>query len=466
MKQQKLKNTMKISIVEGIFAQLYSSLSTIGSNFITKAAVLLNASPIQFSMLTGISQLSQFFQLYAVIHNRNISSRKKPCIRFAFWGRLLSLFIGISFAIINPSVAITFFLSLLFISATLQNISSNMWVAWVSDLIPKKIRGRFFSIRMQIHLFSGFVIGYIFSFIIDLFEAESGSWKYNLLDRLNLKAIFDASNLPLALSIFFIIGTILGLYGLVLLKKQPERKIRNTTTRLENDEQFSLFEPLKNSDFRKLLRFGLWWMFAIGIGSPFWAPFMIKTLKMSLVEMQIYSMLSAVGMLLSFRFWGKFTDRFGNKTAMKICVFMGAINGSTWIFLKEQSYSLIWLEAFSSGVMWSGANLITFNFVLSIAPRGKEQHWSALYSSLTGLMMLFTILLSGIFFPSQIVIKNFVLLPEQVLFAATGILRLTAEIPLYFVNEPKAVPLRKTMSYASDYVLAKIQRFKNSMFKI
>ena len=461
-KKHQLKNAMKISVIEGIYAQFHASLTSIGSNFITKAAVILNASPLQFSLLTGISQLSQFFQLYAVMHNKDITSRKKPCVQFAFWGRIMSILLGISFAISNPNLAFLFFLCVLFLSSALQTVSGNMWVAWVSDLIPKQIRGRFFSQRMQIHLIFGLIIGYFFSFFIDLFEASPDNWKYQIIERFNLQNAIHKDNLSLGLSIVFIIGTFLGLYGLKLLEKQPERKIKS----IANENDFSLFEPLKNQDFRKLLRFGLWWMFAIGIGSPFWGPFMIKTLKMSLVEMQIYSMLSAFAMLLSFRFWGKFIDKFGNKTAMKICVFLGGVNPLFWIFFKESSYSLIWLEGILSGIMWSGANLVSFNIVLALAPRGKEQHWSAVYSAFGGIVMLSSILLSGVFYPPQMTFKNLVILPEQVLFAITGLLRFTAEIPLYFVNEPKAIPLRKTVSHASDIVLARIMRFRNRMFKI
>jgi len=456
-----LKKDMRISVVEGIYAQFCSTLTGVASNFITKTAVLLNATNIQFSLLSAIAQICQFFQLYAVLHNQKVESRKKPCVLFAFWGRLLCLFIGFSFVITNPKVAFLFFLVLLFTSVALQTVSNNMWIAWMSDLIPKRIRGRFFSRRMQIHLVSGFLIGYLFSFFIDMFESTTGSWKHNLLQKMNIIQFFQVNNLPYALTLIFIIGTGLGLYGLTKLYNQGERVIKKSISK-----DFSIYEPLLNSDFRKLLRFGLWWMFAIGIGSAFWGPFMIKVLKLSLVQMQLYGMIQTIGMLVAFRFWGKLIDKFGNKTVMKICVFIGAINPCLWLFFTETSYSLIWIEAFSSGVMWSGANLVTFNFVLSIAPRGKEQHWSALYSALTGFMMLSTILLSGFLYPSKIVIGNLTLLPEQVLFGLTGIFRLSAEIPLYFVNEPRSIPLRKTIGLVPEYVAAKIIKFKDMVFKV
>ncbi len=461
-KKSVIKEGMKISVIEGIFAQIYASLTGIGSNFVTKAAVLLNASPIHFSLLTGISQLSQFFQLYAVIHNKNNPDRKKACINYAFWGRLISVLIGLSFAISQPQLAILFFLSVLFISASLQTISGNMWIAWMSDLIPKSIRGRFFSFRMQIHLLFGLFVGYLFSFLIDLFEIDKQGFRYDLIQKLKLTDFFVTENLIFALSVLFIIAGIVGIMGLVFLKKQPERIKKS----VNQNKDFTLFEPFSNKEFLRLLYFGLFWMFAIGIGSPFWGPFMLKTLKMSLIEMQLYAMLSAIGMLISFRLWGKFIDKYGNKNAMKICVFIGGLNPIFWLFLRESAYGLIWIEAILSGIMWSGANLISFNFVLALAPRGKEQHWSAVYSAFTGLAMLSSILLSGFLFPAKISILGLVLQPEQVLFAMTGIFRLSAEIPLHFVKENKNLSLRQSLKDTSYIVMVKLIRFRSRMFKI
>ena len=143
-KNNHIRNVMKISIFEGIFAQVYSGLVSIGSSFITKFAVLLNASPLHFSLISAISQLSQLFQLSGYLISRKSASRKSKCVWYAFWGRLLNIFLLIP-VIINPSpMAIILFLSVLMVSAALQNISGNMWTAWIADEIPLKIRGRFF----------------------------------------------------------------------------------------------------------------------------------------------------------------------------------------------------------------------------------------------------------------------------------------------------------------------------------
>jgi hypothetical protein len=81
-------------------------------------------------------------------------------------------------------------------------------------------------------------------------------------------------------------------------------------------------------------------------------------------------------------------------------------------------------------------------------------------------MMLTTILLSGFFYPKALTIGKLALHPEQVLFGITAILRLSAEIPLHFVNEPRAVSLRKTISQMPEYLMGKMIRFKDMVFKV
>lgn len=454
-----IRKSINISIHEGVYAQIFTSLVAIGNSFITKFAVLLNAMPIHFSILSAISQLTQIFQLFAIVISRKLKTRKKACIQFAFWSRALNLLLFIPLLIINAKLAILIFLLILLVSSALQNISGNIWTAWISDLIPKNFRGRFFSKRMQILLFFSLLIGYLFSIFVDLFEASNTSFKYRILERLNLLTFIKPEYQTWALYLVFFIGTIIGLIGLNILKKQPEKDLPI----VENQDQLSVLEPLKNSNFRKLAFFNIWWMLAIGIGSPFWGPFMMKTLEMSLFEIQLYSTIQSISMLFAFKWWGKFIDKFGNKSTMKICVFIGGINPLIWLFFSKDSYSLIWFEAIISGFMWSGTNIVAMNFVLSIAPKGKEQVWSGMYGAIGGLMMMTTMLLSGTFFPNKMTILGLSLQPEQVLFGITGLLRWTAEIPLHYVKEAEAVPLRNTLPFVKNKIMGFIFSIKNKI---
>jgi len=424
-----ISRTYRVSIKEGIFAQIYGNLANIGSSFITKFMVLLGATPMQFSILSSLGQVSAVFQPLGVALTHRLKKRKKVCIWVTGIGRFLSFFIGAAWFFSDRRMGIIYLLVLLFVSAGLQAIGGNIWIAWVSDLIPQTIRGRFFARRNQILAFAGLIAGYFFGYCTDLFEKNGG-----LLARFipNPVVIFNPQNQPFFLILVFIIATILGIISLFILNKQPDRKYR-----VQSDwalrEKFS--EAFRNKNFRSLLFFGIWWMLATGVGSAFWGPFMLKKLQMSMIQLQTYNTLSIISSLLAYSFWGKFIDRYGNKTAMSICVALGGFNPMLWLFLTPQNFSLLWFEALSSGFMWSGNAIATTNFSLAIAGKGKEQTYSAIYGALGGIAMMCSTLLTGVFFPAPQKLGNRWLEPEQVVFGIGGILRWLSIIPLLFVRE-------------------------------
>ena len=445
-----LRRTYRISTLEGVFAQVFGTFSMIGSSFIVKLLVILNATPIHFSLLSSIGQVSQLFQPLGVAVTHNLQKRKKACVYITFFGRLLTLFLGISLIFTNPHTGIWFLLILLFCSAALLSIGGNIWIAWLSDIVPLSYRGRFFSRRNQVLLIAGLVAGYIGSFTIDLFDINRNKIVLNSIIRLGLADIFRPEYQSKVLSILFVISTFIGIAGLYILSKQPEKIVSK-----KHDSLKRLYlSPLKDTNFRKLLAFGMWWMLAIGVGSAFWSPFMLKKLQMSLFEVQIYGSIHMLSSFLSYRFWGMFIDKNGNKNAMMICVMIGGLNPMFWLFMNATSHYLIWMEALMSGFMWAGTGLVSTNFVLSIAPKGQEQVYSGLYGAMGGLCMMLTTMLSGVLYPAKLDYGIINLEPEQIIFGIGGLMRWTAIIPLIFIQETKSGSIRHVLlSFKENIIL-------------
>ncbi len=461
-KQSIIHQSYRISITEGAFAQVYGNLAQIGSSFITKLMVILGASPMHYSLLSAIGQVSAIWQPLGVALTHKLNQRKHACVWTTAVGRFLTFFLGLSLLFPNTQQGIWFVLVLLFFSAGFQAIGANIWIAWVSDLIPLSIRGRFFSRRNQILISVGLIVSYILSFHVDLFEANKGGFKQFYIDLLGAGSFFTVQNQAWFLAGIFVFATLIGLFGLTILAKQPERPMQKGT----NQGLRSRYrEPFKDKNFRLLLVFGMWWMLAIGIGSPFWGPYMMKKLTMSLFEMQLYSTLHMVSSLLSFQFWGKFIDRFGNKSAMKICVVLGGLNPLFWLFTSAGNYNILWFEGIISGFMWAGTGIITTNFVLSIAQKGKQQVYSGVYAALTGSAMMLSTLASGIFYPGTLDVGFRVLEPEQVIFGIGGFMRWLSFIPLLFVVEKRGISLRKAFSVSLLYVLERINCYWENILK-
>jgi MFS family permease len=433
-----LKKTFRLSTLEGVFAQVYGTFAMIGSSFIVKLLVMLQASPIQFSLLSSIGQVSQIFQPIGVAVTHNLAHRRKACVLITAIGRFLTFFLGVGLLFTQAQTGIWFTLLLLFCSASLLSIGGNIWIAWISDSVPLSYRGRFFSRRNQYLLVAGLVTGYLGSFAVDLFDPHRKGIHQAFINFTGWGDYFRPEAQGQFLTALFVLATLLGMIGLAVLARQPER-----SKAVKADSLLATYKkPLRDANFRRLLLFGIWWMLAIGVGSAFWAPFMLKKLQMSLFEVQIYGSIHTITSLLSYRFWGRFIDKNGNKTSMFICILLGGFNPMLWLFMTAPHHELIWFEPLISGFMWAGTGIIMTNFVLSIAPRGETQVYSGLYGAFNGLGMLSTILLSGLFFPSALNVLNHHLEPEQVLFGLTGLLRWTALIPLAFVVEAKSKSLK------------------------
>ncbi|HPV00402.1 MAG TPA: MFS transporter, partial [Candidatus Cloacimonas acidaminovorans] len=278
-KHSRLRISFQTSVTEGIFAQIYGNLSAIGSSFIVKLMVILGASPMHYSLLSAIGQVSALWQPLGVAITHKLKERKSACIKITAIGRFLTIFLGLSLLFNNHLQGIWFVLILLFFSAGLQSLGANIWIAWISDLIPLSIRGRFFSRRNQILIGIGLIVSYIVSFHIDLFESAKGAFKLGYIKLLRAEKFFLPQNQPLFLAGVFVFASLIGLIGLFFLNRQPERPLRPVPEQRLR-ERYSA--PFKDKNFRLLSVFGIWWMLAIGVGSPFWGPFMMKKLSMSL----------------------------------------------------------------------------------------------------------------------------------------------------------------------------------------
>nr|MDK2850141.1 hypothetical protein [Candidatus Cloacimonadota bacterium] len=440
-----IRRTYRSSIREGIFAQIYGNLAAIGSSFVTKLMVILGATPLQYSMLSALGQISALWQPLGVAFSHRISERKWICIWITFVGRFLTLFLGVALLFPDQQDGIWFMLVLLFFSAGFQATGANIWIAWISELIPLKIRGRFFSRRNQILLAVGLLFSYALSYLVDLFEKGASPFQIRSLQK-----FFIPQNQTLFLAFVYVFASIIGIIGLSFLALQPEPKRERSH---EQSLRKVFLEPLKDKNFRLLLVFGSWWMMSVGIGSPFWTPFMLKNLQMSLFEVQLYNTLHIGSSLLAFSFWGKFIDRYGNKTSMKICVFLGGLNPLFWLFMTSSNYNILWVEAISSGFMWAGTGVISTNFVLSIAPRRKEQSYSGIYAAFTGIFMMSSSLASGIFYPASMDLGSLHLAPEQVIFGIGAVMRWLGIIPLGLVREYRSVPLRKALAYSMSRII-------------
>jgi hypothetical protein len=289
---KRLRRFLKISITEGVLGQVSSTLAGPGSAFVTRFAIMLNATPLQFGILSAIGQLCQIFQPLGSIITQKRLKRKPIVLPLQFSGRAIALLYGALPFVFLRGNAMDVFLLLFLISVSLQSVADNAWIGWISDLVPVSARGRFFSLRSQYLMVTAVSVGYAFSIFIDSFTAEGMYTPY-----VWRPLFFKAEHLDVGFSIIFLLAAIAGFVGLIVLSRQPE-KMKGIG---EEGVAMMLILPFKDGNFRKFLAYNCWWMAAVGIGAPFWQPFMMQKLRMSLFEVQIYGSINIIGSITAVR---------------------------------------------------------------------------------------------------------------------------------------------------------------------
>lgn len=417
-KPSELRETFRVSITEGVFSQVYNGLAGPGSVFLTRLLSMLQASPVQFGVLSAIGQLSMVLQPLGALVTRRMTLHKRSTIMWAAAGRVMTPLLGVIPLLFVRDQALTGVLLVFALSTAVLSVSTNIWTGWIARMVPLRIRGRFFAKRNSILVSFGLAVALLVGMIVDGAGDDP--------DRLKTVLLFVFSG-----------AGVIGLTGLRILSKQPERPVPHNPL----PPSRILLEPFRDSNFRKLCLFGVWWMMAIGIGAPFWQPFMIQVLEMGVTQMLLYGMTSTIGTILTLKYWGRLIDRFGNLTAMKLAIMIGTVVPLIWLFVKPETLWIIYAESVVSGSMWGCVGIVTANLVLAVAPGDRVQAYSGLYGAFSGTGMMITMLASGFLMPKPMVLFGLPLHSMQVLFLATAFARLSALIPLSKVEEPNSVPL-------------------------
>jgi len=433
--------------MSGILSQVFGTLSGSGSAFLTKFVIMLNATPLHFALLSAIGQVSQVFQALGAFVTRRRKKRKGVVITLQFIGCAIALNYGILPFILSSRNAINAFLLFFFVSVSLLSIAGNAWIGWISDIIPLRVRARFFSALSQYLMLTTVAVSYGFSLFIDHFGSVG---KESLLTK--RAAFFSAGNLPVGFMIIFLVAVAAAFSGLGVLSRLPEKE-----KKIEEEGTAGMFfSPMKDGNFRRFILYNCWWMLAVGIGAPFWQPFMLQKLRMSLFEVQIYGSINVAAAILVLRLWGRLIDAHGNRAAMRLVILLGGFNPMIWLFVTPHNYPILYLEAITSGIMWAGAGLVATNFVLSIAPDERRQLYSGLSGAFAGIAMMITMLASGAFLPRRLEISGISLEPEQVLFGLTGLARWSTQLPLSLVREPRSGSVSEALAFFIREVKSRI----------
>ncbi len=390
IKDEKIKKTMEYCLEEGA---AYSVSVGAGNNFITPYAIKFNATNMQISLLSSIpnivnSILQMFTPKLMEKHDRKKIVVTSVFIQASLWIPIIMLYFAKDYA---PYLLI--FLVTLY--TMMNSLISPAWRSWISDIIPEKIRGKFFGQRNRL-----MIVVQIISMILVGF----------LLDKTKSFNVF------VGFAIAFFMAFLGRMTSGYLLTKHYEPKFV-----MSKKKYFSFFQFIRKAPKNNFGRFALFIGLitaSVYIAAPFFAVYMLRNLSFSYTVYTIVNIFSYVGLALGMGFWGKISDEIGNKKVLEISSYFISTYPFWWLISGNPIFlSIINLM---SGFFWAGFNLSSFNYIFDAVSRERRGICAAYTNSLTGIGIFIGSFVGGILSEKINADFNVIL----IIFAISGVMRL------------------------------------------
>jgi MFS family permease len=337
--------SLKNSVYDGV---AFSVMDAFTANFITPFALAMQAGNTFISIIATLPALIAAFGQLLVTWLLRLYSKRK------FWilsGAVLQAMTWIPIALI-PKFGSSMGLPLLFVLITLNAcfaaIIGPLWSSLMGDLVDQDKRGSYFGRR-------NFITGAV-------------AFASTLTAGFLLNALSGSIGVFVTFGIIFFIAFASRMVSVYFLSRMKEPEFH--TCRKKEFSLIQFIQRMRSSDYGMFVIYLCLLGFACNIATPFFAVYMLRDLHFSYWQFTILTSVSVISGFLTIIFWGKLSDKLGNKRIMLATGLLVPFVPFLWLFFTQIKY-LILIEMFS-GAAWAGFNLAASNYVYDATSSEKR----------------------------------------------------------------------------------------------
>ncbi len=376
--EEEMRAGLRGVTLDGIATKI--TLTLTGGVFFVAYALELGASNFVIGILAAIPFLTQIVQIPAVYAVEHLRNRRALSVAAASCNRIVILIMGLIPFVLPTEWFVSALVGLLVVQGCFGAVSRCAWSSWMRDLVPAAQRGSFYANRMSIAAAVGMVVALAAGYFVDWTKSSY------------------PGHVIAAYSLLFVMAFIVGAVNVRIISGISEPEMKPATGQFLS----LLARPFRDRNFRHLMRFLMSWHFAVNLAAPFFTVHMLKTLQLNMSTIVMLTVLSQLVNLAVLRIWGRFMDRYTNKSVLAVCAPLFMVCTFLWIFTAFPSRHmltiplLVLLHALI-GISTAGTVLGTSNIAIRLAPKEAASAYLAASSLASSLAAGIAPVLGGLF---------------------------------------------------------------------
>ena len=356
----KLRASFRASYGEGAAAELVSACT--GGTVLTAWALQLGATPFVIGLLGALPLAAQVLHLPSAFLTQRLGP--KPVAIAAIGASRMAWLplVAMPFVALPEGTQLTLFVVVAAFSAILGVLGNNAWVAWMGDLVPSAIRGRFFSHRT-------------------IYITAAGTLA-SLGAGIALDAVTPLGFKPAMLSGLAAVACMAGIVSVHLLLRQAgPARVHDR----QSPEPHALTRAALDPRTRSWLRYLLCWNAAVGLSASFFSYHMLAYLGLSFALVALHGVAVAVVRIATAPLWGRAVDRLGARPILVLCSWGIAVVPALWLFVGPDCLWPLAVEAAVSGALWAGHGIGSMALTLRLPPSNRRPYYVAVFGTISGL---------------------------------------------------------------------------------